>query len=125
MGNVYLQGSTDGSTWTMVWAKSGNVGNSWGYKYIGVGGSYTYLRFYYTGGSSWTGDFALDAITITYYEIKSVPCPTAYPTTEPTVRPTSRPTLRPTPQPTSLPSPQPTPLPTKQPSPLPTSQPRR
>ena len=30
MGDLTLRASTDGSTWTNVWSKSGNQGSGWG-----------------------------------------------------------------------------------------------
>ena len=65
MGTAYLQGSTTGSSWTSLWAKSGNVGSSsWYSATVAPSSTYTWLRFYYTGGSSYTGDFALDYISV-------------------------------------------------------------
>ena len=61
IGTMYLQGSADASTWTTVWSKGGNLGQSWFSASLTLN-DYHYLRFYYVGGSSWNGDFALDDI---------------------------------------------------------------
>ena len=71
MGTVLLQGSAsvddDGSSYTTLWSKSGNSGNSWLSATVRVSSSgYDWLRFHYTSGTSYYGDFALDDIQVKY-----------------------------------------------------------
>ena len=59
MGTVLLQGSAsvddDGSSYTTLWSKSGNSGNSWLSATVRVSSSgYDWLRFHYTSGTSIT-----------------------------------------------------------------------
>jgi hypothetical protein len=65
MGTAEVQGSADGSSYTTLWTRSGDQGSAWSSAAVDAsGGSYTWLRFKYTGGASYTGDFALDAIVV-------------------------------------------------------------
>ncbi|TVZ53181.1 GEVED domain-containing protein [Dokdonia sp. Hel_I_53] len=68
MGNLKLALSTDsGTTWSTVWTKSGNQGNSWQTATINLSsyaGSSIKLRFDGTTGTTWQGDMAVDAISI-------------------------------------------------------------
>ena len=68
MGNLVLEASTDGTTWTTVWSKTGNQGNSWQTATVDLS---TYsssnslkLRFNGTTGTTWQGDMAVDALNI-------------------------------------------------------------
>ena len=87
IGTMYLQGSTDSSSWSILWTKSGNLGQTWSSASVSPGGSHTYLRFLYIGGSSYTGDFALDFVSIN----APTALPTALPSSSPTPGPTSPP----------------------------------
>ncbi|CAM1358651.1 trypsin-like peptidase domain-containing protein [Tenacibaculum xiamenense] len=66
MGNLKLEASTDkGATWTSVWQKSGNQGNSWSSASVNLNsyaGSQVKLRFNGTTGSTWQGDMAIDKL---------------------------------------------------------------
>ena len=64
IGNMSLQGSMDEITWTTFWSKAENFGQSWSLASVSVPNE-MYVRFYYTSGETYRGDFALDAITIT------------------------------------------------------------
>ncbi len=68
VGNLKLEASADnGSTWTQVWIQSGNQGTAWNSANVNLA-SYTggsmQLRFVGTSGSSWSGDMAVDNITL-------------------------------------------------------------
>lgn len=97
IGDVVLQGSDDGgSTYTTLWSKSGNLGDSWYGATVNIGtkGSQD-LKFVYVSGSSVTGDFALDAVEVVMgWE------PSPLPTPAPTV--SQFPTPLPSPQPSSF-----------------------
>jgi len=75
MGTLYFEVSTNGSTWTSVWSKSGNQGNSWIYGTVNLdsyaGGS-LYVRYKGITGSSYTSDMSIDYITVTGGEAHSV-----------------------------------------------------
>ena len=58
MGTAVLEAYT-GTSWVTAWTKSGNLGNAWQQASVTVASGATSLRFKYTGGSSYTGDFAL------------------------------------------------------------------
>jgi len=68
MGDLKLAASTNnGSTWTTIWTKSGNQGNSWQDASVNLSsysGSSVQLRFDGTTGTTWQGDMAVDAIRI-------------------------------------------------------------
>ena len=66
MGSAVLESSATGTSWASLWSKSGNMGNQWNQATVyALGGSgQTMLRFTYTSGSSWSGDFALDDIQL-------------------------------------------------------------
>ena len=66
MGSAVLESSATGTSWASLWSKSGNIGNQWNQATVyALGGSdQTMLRFTYTSGSSFTGDFALDDIQL-------------------------------------------------------------
>ena len=68
MGTLVLQGSTNGGTsWVDLWSKTGNQGESW-YSATTVLDSYCgdelNLRFFYTSGSSYRGDVAIDQLVL-------------------------------------------------------------
>ena len=110
MGTALLQGSDDGgSTYTTLWSKSGNQGNAWYSAGVSIGTGYPqWLKFVYTSGSSYTGDFALDEVEVVAGNGPS-PQPTASqgPTLSP-VPTTSAPSLVPNPAPSPVPSLSPT-----------------
>ena len=68
MGNLKLQASTTDGSWTDIWSKAGNQGNSWETASVDmasyVGGNVK-LRFYGTTGSTWQGDMAIDDLSMT------------------------------------------------------------
>ncbi len=69
MGSLALEASTDnGATWTSVWSKSGNQGNSWISEDIDLNaylGATVKLRFNGITGSTWQGDMAIDNVRLT------------------------------------------------------------
>ena len=64
MGSAVLESSATGTSWTSLWSQSGNMGNQWLQATAYAGSGQTMLRYTYTSGSSYTGDFALDDIQI-------------------------------------------------------------
>ncbi len=69
MGSIALDASTDnGVTWTSIWSKTGNQGNSWLNASIDlttyVGGG-VQLRFNRITGSTWQADVAIDNLSLT------------------------------------------------------------
>lgn len=68
MGTIDLEASTDeGSSWTSIWAESGNKGNSWQSASIDLSayaGGTVQLRFNRNVGSTWQADIALDNINL-------------------------------------------------------------
>jgi hypothetical protein len=69
VGSLALEVSTDGATWTSVWSKSGNQGNSWQTATVDLsnyaGQSALRLRFNGLTGSGWSSDMAVDALNLT------------------------------------------------------------
>ncbi|MCX2762680.1 reprolysin-like metallopeptidase [Aquimarina muelleri] len=69
MGSLALEASTDnGTTWTSLWSKSGNQGNSWVSENINLNtylGATVKLRFSGATGSTWQGDIAIDNVRLT------------------------------------------------------------
>lgn len=69
MGNLKLEASTDGTTWNSIWSKAGNQGNSWKTATVDLSAyaSATALRLRFNGttGTTWQGDMAIDALSIT------------------------------------------------------------
>lgn len=69
MGNLKLEASTDGTSWTTIWSKSGNQGNAWATATVSLNGYASQtelkLRFNGTTGTTWQGDMAVDAFEIT------------------------------------------------------------
>ena len=68
MGTLNLEVSTDGTTWTTLWSRTGNQGNAWISETIGLGAyassSSVKFRFNGTTGTTWQGDMAIDALSI-------------------------------------------------------------
>ncbi|MEO1450842.1 MAG: S8 family serine peptidase, partial [Bacteroidota bacterium] len=69
VGNISLDASTDGSSWTSVWSLSGTQGGSWNAASVDLsayaGESELRLRFFGTTGSSWQGDICIDDLSFT------------------------------------------------------------
>ena len=69
VGNLSLQVSTDGSSWTTEWSLSGSQGSSWQSASVDLGAyageAETRLRFVGTSGNSWQGDLCIDGLSIT------------------------------------------------------------
>jgi M6 family metalloprotease-like protein len=68
MGTMQLQATTDGSSWTTLWTKTGNQGNSWYTASVSLSsyyGSTVQLRYVATTSTSWTSDFTIDDISVT------------------------------------------------------------
>ncbi len=67
MGGLTLQATTDGTNWTSVWTRSGNLGNTWLSADVDLAaylGGTIKLRFVGTTGSTWQGDIAIDNISL-------------------------------------------------------------
>ena len=67
MGSLELQATTNGGTWTTLWSRSGNQGNSWQTANVGLSayvGQGIQLRFNGVTGTTWQGDMAIDAISL-------------------------------------------------------------
>jgi hypothetical protein len=68
MGELNLQASADGVSWTTIWNKSGNQGNAWASESIDLSAyasnSAVKFRFNGTTGTTWQGDMAIDALSI-------------------------------------------------------------
>eukprot|EP00618_Florenciella_parvula_P036668 CAMPEP_0119488208 /NCGR_PEP_ID=MMETSP1344-20130328/14049_1 /TAXON_ID=236787 /ORGANISM="Florenciella parvula, Strain CCMP2471" /LENGTH=340 /DNA_ID=CAMNT_0007523143 /DNA_START=330 /DNA_END=1347 /DNA_ORIENTATION=+ len=83
MGSLKLQGSTDCSSFTTLWSKSGNQGSSWKTAEVDVTGGteYTCMQFLFTTGTYFTSDIAIDDITMTQFlpTAAPVPVPTSVP----------------------------------------------
>ena len=105
IGTVLLQASVDGSSYSTIWSRAGNAGNVWRSASVAIdrpgASGYKWLRFEYTSGTSYEGDFALDKVEVEAGAFPS-PGPTFVPSVSPSVSP------RPSRLPTPLPSPQPT-----------------
>ncbi len=69
MGSIALEISTNnGGSWTSIWSKTGNQGNSWKDENINISaytGSSVQLRFNRLTGTTWQADIAVDAISVT------------------------------------------------------------
>ncbi|NHN26949.1 T9SS type A sorting domain-containing protein [Flavobacterium jejuense] len=77
MGTLKLQASTNGSTWTDIWSKSGNQGNSWLSASVSLSsytGSTVQLRFHGTTGSTYQGDMAVDDVMLSTGTINPPTC---------------------------------------------------
>ena len=68
MGSLSLAVSTNnGASWTTIWSLSGNQGNAWSDATVDLSsysGSTIKLRFDGTTGTTWQGDMAIDAISL-------------------------------------------------------------
>ncbi|MEL6536601.1 MAG: T9SS type A sorting domain-containing protein, partial [Bacteroidota bacterium] len=67
MGGLVLEASSNGSSWSNVWSRSGNQGNQWSTSSVDLGayaGGTLYLRFVGTTGSTWQGDMCVDALSV-------------------------------------------------------------
>ncbi|MCX2743725.1 choice-of-anchor J domain-containing protein [Mangrovivirga sp. M17] len=67
MGSLEVQALIDGGSWTTIWSKSGNQGNSWlsaNVDMAGYLGETVKIRFVGTTGSSYTSDIAVDKISL-------------------------------------------------------------
>ena len=68
MGSLALEASTDnGTSWSSIWSKSGNQGNSWltaSLDLVGYLGGTVQFRFNGVTGTTWQGDMAVDGFTI-------------------------------------------------------------
>ncbi|RAJ17961.1 immunoglobulin-like domain-containing protein [Olleya aquimaris] len=69
MGSLSVAISTNnGSSWTTIWSRSGNQGNAWQDASVDLSsysGDAVRLRFDGTTGTTWQGDMAVDAISLT------------------------------------------------------------
>ncbi len=68
MGTMELQASTDGTSWTTLWTKSGDQGNSWYDATVSLSAYYgasVQLRYVATTANSYRSDFAIDNISVT------------------------------------------------------------
>ena len=69
MGSVSLEASTDqGATWSSIWSKTGNQGNSWldvSVDLAAYAGGGVQLRFNRITGGTWQADVAIDNISLT------------------------------------------------------------
>lgn len=69
MGNLKVAVSTNnGTSWTTLWTQSGNQGNAWQTATVDLSsyaGSTIKLRFDGTTGTTWQGDMAVDAVSLT------------------------------------------------------------
>ncbi len=67
MGSLKVEASKDGSSWTTLWTKSGNQGNTWHNASVDISvytGSTITIRFVGTTGNSYKSDIAIDKLTI-------------------------------------------------------------
>ena len=67
MGGLVLEASSNGSSWSNVWSRTGNQGNAWLTSEVDLSayaGGNLYLRFVGTTGTTWQGDMCVDAISI-------------------------------------------------------------
>ena len=69
MGSLSLQASTDGSAWTTVFTRSGSQGTAWNSASVDLsayaGQSALRLRFVGVTSTSWSGDMAIDDLSLT------------------------------------------------------------
>ncbi|MDN5205714.1 GEVED domain-containing protein [Fulvivirgaceae bacterium BMA10] len=79
MGTLNLDVTTNGSSWTTLWTRSGGQGNSWIEENIDLAayaGQIIKLRFHGTTGSSWSSDMAIDDIEVTTGGVATCNVPT-------------------------------------------------
>ena len=75
VNSLTVQASTDCSNWTNVWSLSGNQGNSWNSASVDLSAysdQIVTLRFVGVRGTSYTGDIAIDDISID--AVDATPC---------------------------------------------------
>ena len=69
VGTLNVQASTDGSSWTTVFTRSGTQGSAWQSAAVDLsaygGNAEVRIRFAGTTASSWQGDICIDAIGVT------------------------------------------------------------
>src|SRR5690606_21859728 len=68
MGSLSFQASTNGTTWTTLWSRSGNQGNSWQTATVDLStyaGGNVSLRFLGVTGNDYRSDMALDDFELT------------------------------------------------------------
>lgn len=68
MGRLDVEASLNGTTWTSIWNKSGNQGNSWRSAVVDLStyaGSSVQLRLNGVTGTTWQGDMAVDNLEVT------------------------------------------------------------
>ncbi|MEQ3691531.1 MAG: M4 family metallopeptidase [Flavobacterium sp.] len=69
MGALKLEASTNnGTSWTEIWSKSGNQGNSWLTANVNLAsyiGNTVQLRFVGSTATTWQGDIAVDDVSLT------------------------------------------------------------
>ena len=69
MGSLALEASTDGgSSWSSIWSKTGNKGNSWLSASVNLAaylGDSVQLRFNRVTGGTWQADVAIDNVALT------------------------------------------------------------
>lgn len=67
-GVLNLQASTNGTTWTTIWSRTGNQGTAWLNASVSLSAysSNTAVKFRFNGttGTSWDGDIAIDALGV-------------------------------------------------------------
>ena len=91
MGTLELEETTDGTSWSTIWTKSGDQGDSWQSATVSVTTSYvSQLRWVGTTGSDAYSDMAIDDVDIRSAPTSNGDCfvPTPAPTTS---APTSTP----------------------------------
>ena len=94
VGNLYVQESDDAGSWTTIWTKRGNQGDSWQSATVTVSGT-KYVRFKYDSpyilGTyySYLGDAALDDVTIKTRLWTPSPTPLCEPCLCPSAAPTT------------------------------------
>jgi len=67
MGSLALEVSTNGTSWTSIWSRSGNQGNSWQNASVSLNnfaGTTVQLRFNGITGTTWQGDMAIDELEL-------------------------------------------------------------
>ncbi|MTI21076.1 T9SS type A sorting domain-containing protein [Fulvivirga sp. RKSG066] len=67
MGSLRLEASTNGTSWTSVWSRSGNQGNNWlngNVDLTAYAGGSVKLRYVGTTGTTWQGDMAVDNLAL-------------------------------------------------------------
>ena len=65
MGTLQLEETTDGVSWTTIWTKSGNQGNSWQGATVSIATVHVIrVRWVGTTNSGWTSDMAIDDVII-------------------------------------------------------------